>query len=167
MEPMLLVQDRREPLRLVARAERPWHRILARLLAGSLDRRLAAGEAPEAGVLLASRAEHLVTPSHRRTLARLLERHLDATGRRPTRARRGPLRVDGEAVSTATPLVREAASLLGGARPVPARGVALVSLLLADGAGPLFARTGGDSLGAALDRVVEHLDPLGRVAPAA
>jgi hypothetical protein len=164
MEDMLLVCDRRDPSHLVLRANRPWHRALARLLAGSLDRRLAAGRAPESDVLLASRAETLVTPVLRRELAHLLSRHLDGGRRMPSRVRRTPRTPDRDRI-TAEPALREVVALLGRDGPVPATGVAAVMLLLTDGAGPLFNARSHESLAAALARAASHLDPLHTPAP--
>ena len=42
-------------------------------------------------------------------------------------------------------------------RPVPARGVAMVSQLLADGTGPLYREASGDDLGAIIERAARAL----------
>jgi hypothetical protein len=43
--------------------------------------------------------------------------------------------------------------------PTPARGVAMVSCLLSDGAGPLYDRRRSDELGTALREAIAQLDP--------
>jgi hypothetical protein len=105
--------------RLTLRRLRPWHRMLARALADRLDRQLAGGARPEASVLLAARAMFLTSTAYRRALAASLRRRLPA----------------------AAPAAAELAGLAGsltGSGLVPARGVAMVSQLLADGGGPLY-----------------------------
>jgi len=105
--------------RLTLRRLRPWHRMLARALADRLDRQLAGGARPEASVLLAARAMFLTSTAYRRALAASLRRILPAPA----------------------PAAAELAGLAGsltGPGPVPARGVAMVSQLLADGGGPLY-----------------------------
>lgn len=139
--------------RLTIRRLRPWHLILARAMAASLDRQLANGARPEAGTFLAARAMVLTSPGYRRGLAtslrRLLAASVDPQGRpRPLPAARSAgaarqpyvvLRRD-EIARSAFELA-ELAGCLADPEPVPARGVALVNQLLADGGGPLY-RTG-------------------------
>jgi hypothetical protein len=67
--------------RLLARRATAWERLLARALAASLDRQLAAGTAPEASPIHAVRALALVHPERRRSLARTLRRILDDAAR--------------------------------------------------------------------------------------
>ena len=64
--------------RLTIRRLRPWHLILARSLAASLDRRLADGALPEASAILAARAMVLTSPRYRRGLAASVRRILAA-----------------------------------------------------------------------------------------
>ena len=54
--------------RLTVQRLRPWHRLMARCLAPSLDRRLADGARPEANAVLAARAMVLTSLSYRRTI---------------------------------------------------------------------------------------------------
>src|SRR5581483_2920233 len=58
---------------LAQRQIRPWHRGLMRLRRHSLDRRIAAGELVESGLLIAARARELVSDEHRSDLAGLWE----------------------------------------------------------------------------------------------
>ncbi len=155
---MLLVRDRHDSASLALRQNRRWHRGLARLLASSLDQRLAAGRPPEAGLLLASRAEALTAPEHRRALARLWEQRIEEAGRRSGAGpRAGALCFD--RIARAEPAIREVVALLSGALPSPARGVAMVNVLLTDGAGPLYNPHSDEDLSAALRRAAAQLDP--------
>src|SRR5579863_7579902 len=69
-EMVLLISDPINPEGLVPRPDQAWLRLLARLLASSLDRQLASGCVPESNRLLATRAQRLVSPSMRCALAR-------------------------------------------------------------------------------------------------
>ena len=155
--------------RLTVRRVSPWHRLLARVLAASLDRRLADGTRPEASAVLAARAMALTSAGYRRALAASLRRMLAASVAPPSR----PLsltaaRSAGAAIHPYVPLRRaliagSAAELAGLAEcltargPVPARGVALVSQLLADGAGPLYRAGGRADLEDLVERAAQAL----------
>lgn len=155
--------------RLTVRRVPPWHWLLARVLAASLDRQLADGTRPEASAILAARAMTLTSAGYRRALAASLRRMLAASGAPQSR----PLsltaaRSAGAALRPYVPLRRDriagsAAELAGLAErlaargPVPARGVALVSQLLADGAGPLYRTGSREDLGDLVERAVQAL----------
>jgi hypothetical protein len=72
-------------------------------------------------------------------------------------AARVPLRRDRIAGAEAD--IRELQRALRASAPVPARGVALASTLLSDGAGPLYNRDSCVDLRAALQAAIKHLDP--------
>ena len=55
--------------------------------------------------------------------------------------------------------IRELAAALRVAQPVPARGVALATLLLTDGISPLYHWPNRADLGAQLREAIHHLDP--------
>lgn len=117
--------------------ERPWDRLLARTLASSLDRQLAAGRPPGSSRALAIRAREIVSPAARRELARRWVNVMDRAGRRPVpRSPRAPLRRG--AVIAAGEDLREMVSVLSGGLPIDARGAAMASWLLKDGTGPLY-----------------------------
>jgi len=155
--------------RLTVRRVSPWHRLLARVLAASLDRQLADGARPERSAVLAARAMALTSAGYRRALATSLRRMLAASvapGSRPLSLT--PARSAGAAIHPYVPLRRDriagAAEELAGlaecltARgPVPARGVALVSQLLTDGTSPLYRAASRDDLGARLERAAQAL----------
>src|SRR5579859_3433654 len=131
----------------------PWRRILARSAAARLDSALARGAPPEASVSLAARAARLTSTPFRRDLAASLRRILLAVGepgepglpglpvaaRSPFGAAR-PVRVPlrPAPISRSAPLLADLVGRLLEPGPVPVRGVAMVTELLADGAGPLY-----------------------------
>ncbi|MBV9092710.1 MAG: hypothetical protein JO132_02360 [Streptosporangiaceae bacterium] len=119
-----LVDDDRG--RLTLRPLRPWHQMLARCRAARLDRELADGARPEVSALLAARALQLTSGGYRRALAANLNR--------------------------LAPGSAALAGSLAGSDPVPARAVAMVAALLADGAGPLYRDARRDDLPAMIER---------------
>jgi hypothetical protein len=147
----------------------PWHQILARGQAARLDRELAEGASPEASTGLAARAAQLTSTDFRHDLAASLRRILVAAGKPPrpaaapashmplgsSRAVRVPLRT--ERIGRSAPLLAGLASRLLEPGPVPVRGVAMVSQLLADGTGPLYREASGADLSAAAERALHAL----------
>ena len=164
---------------LTVRPLRPWHRMLARSRAARLDRELAGGASPETSTSLAARAMALTSMEFRRALAASLQRILAAagepvvpgpqppTGRSPLAATgRSPLAVTGRPprvplrlarISQSAPRLAALAGQLVEPGPVPVRGVAMVSQLLADGAGPLYREASRDDLGALIERAARAL----------
>ena len=155
--------------RLTLRRLWPWHRLLARCLAPSLDRRLADGARPEANAVLAARAMVLTSYGYRRALAANLRRMLAASVSPHARPRlMTASRSAGVARQPYIPLRRDRiagsaseldglARFLAGPRPVPAQGVALVSQLLADGGGPLYRAGARDDLDVIIERAAQAL----------
>ena len=155
--------------RLTLQPLRPWHRVLARALAGRLDRQLADGARPEAGAMLAARATMLTSTAYRGALAANLRRMLAASMSPQTRPRLALARSSaGVARQPHVPLRRDQiaasasglaglAGFLTGPGPVPARGVAMVSQLLADGAGPLYRTGRPDDLDTLIERASQAL----------
>jgi hypothetical protein len=133
-------------------------RVLARVLAASLDSRLAAGESPESGPLLAARARVLVSPRKRAELARDWEHLLDVASEPPRVPHRvSPLRR--QAIIGAAPAIRELAIALRAPHPAGARGVAAAITLITSGGGPLYSGQAPVSLEAALLGAIAWLDP--------
>jgi hypothetical protein len=154
--------------RLTLKRLRPWHQVLARGQAARLDRALAEGASPEASVSLAARAARLTSTQFRRDLAASLRRILVAAGEPErlaapashlsfgvSRSVRVPLGTT--RIGRSAPLLAELASRLLEPGPVPARGVAMVTELLADGTGPLYRGAARDDLSAAAERAVHAL----------
>jgi hypothetical protein len=161
----VLLDDERG--QLILKRLRPWHQVLARGQAARLDRELAAGTSPEASASLAARAGRLTSTEFRCDLAASLRRILVAAGEParpvaaatsvgPARALRIPLRT--ARISQSAPLLADLASRLLEPGPVPARGVALVVQLLADGTGPLYRAAARDDLGTLAERAARALD---------
>jgi hypothetical protein len=136
---------------LITRPCRRIDRLGARLRAARLDHELAAGRPPEWSRLHAARAEYLVALPFREALADSWERIL-----RSPAVRVRPL---GARVAAAEPSIRLLIERLRAPLPVPARGVALASVLLTDGTGPLYSPLSAVALDDALAEVVARLDP--------
>ncbi|HEX2808910.1 MAG TPA: hypothetical protein VHN80_22320 [Kineosporiaceae bacterium] len=137
---------------------REW--LAARLLAARLDRSLADGASPESSVLLALRAQYLVRPRTRRTLATTLQRILIESVRPPRRST-SPLPLC--ARQRVVAVEREFQELIGRLSapcPVPACGVAKVRVLLTEGSGPLYRVGQSTDLRSTVLAAVGALEPL-------
>jgi hypothetical protein len=155
--------------RLTLRRVRPWHRLLALGLATRLDRQLADGARPETNAVLAARAMVLTSVRYRRGLAASLRRILVASVSPQTRPRlmaasrsAGPARqphvpLRRDQIARSAPALTGLAGSLVTQGPVPARGVAMVSQLLADGGGPLYRADGRDDLDVIIERASQAL----------
>jgi hypothetical protein len=133
-------------------------RLLARLLATSLDRQLASGRLPLPGSALAIHASQITSPAARGDLVQRWFRVLELA-RQPAvpLTPRAPLRRHDIAAAEAG--VRELIAILASGRPIAARGVATASLLLTDGTGPLYNGHSPASLGDVIRAAVRYLDP--------
>lgn len=152
---LVLVATRRA---LELRRPGPRDQLRARLHADSLDRRLAAGEQPEAELLLAVRAAQLTAPRARSRLADAWVRLLGVERPHPL-ALSGRVPVDTAAVARADQQILVLAERLHGGRPVAARGVALARRLLSE-PGPVYAvgvRRAGGCLADRVDEAVAAL----------
>jgi hypothetical protein len=149
----VLVNDEQGRLTL-ARVPR-WRQSLARLHGNRLDRELARGARPESDLQLAVRAMQLVSARTRALLSVSLGR-ADLAGR----PRMVPVRNRAVLAEEAGHLKELSGALLS-AGPVPVRGVAMVSLLLADGTGPLYRPGRASELGAVIRRAIQELTPGG------
>jgi hypothetical protein len=142
--------------RLTLRRLGPWQQLMAHGRAAQLDRALASGASPETSVSLATRAAQLTSTKFRRDLAASLRQVLltaalpaipagAAMSRGPLAAAhplRTPLRSG--RIRQSAPVLAEVASRLLEPGPVPVRGVAMVTELLTNGAGPLYRDTPDD-----------------------
>ncbi len=154
---VLVLTDSPGSGRLVIRPAGITSRLLARLFGLSLDRRLAMGEAPESGRLLAVRAQQLVALRWRRELAHYWERLLEAARRPPRSGAQAWLSRD--RILAAEAGVRELAQQLQTPLPVRAAGVAAAHVLLTDATGPLYNRRNGTALNVQLREISAQLDP--------
>jgi hypothetical protein len=132
-------------------------RLEAWLRAGSLDRELARGVAPETCGALSLRARALIGPAARSRLARQLRRVVDdARGGHAWMTR---VAVRREVLDAAAEL-DGLAERLTAPDPVDVRGVAQVQMLLSDGCGPLYFRGATDELRASIARALSRLEVL-------
>jgi len=113
-------------------------RVKAAVLADRLDRMLAEGIEPESDVLLAIRAERLVAIRTRHDLARTIGRLVRAATEPEHPLSRASSMAVLSRVREVQPELEDLIDRLLAPVPVPARGMALVRLLLRDGTGPLF-----------------------------
>jgi hypothetical protein len=173
----------------VARAARPWDRLMVRVRASRLDSDLAHGASPDATVALALRAQMLVGMQTRREVARGAQRILAAAmpmtaaalrpersparahppagrtpprvpaGKHPPAAGRIPVPVCRDRVRNSAQELADLIERLTGDAPVAARGVALASVLLRDGGGPLYHRASAEDMRARVREAVAALDP--------
>lgn len=112
-------------------------RILARLQAPWLDLALASGADPSGSPQLERRAAHLLSHLNRtRVVGALRQSRRSAGSRMDPRDLRVP--VDLEEVKIAEQQLVELEDLLIGTTPVYARGVAMASQIISEGAGPLY-----------------------------
>ncbi len=143
---------------LALRPSRLTDRVLSRVFSASLDRRLAAGQAPESSRLLAARAQHIVALRSRQKMARNWENLLRRARRAPG-AYQPALPVDGPRIVAGEPAIRELVRRLTAPLPVSARGVAMATELLTDAVGPVYNPHSRVSLAAALEAAIGQLDP--------
>jgi hypothetical protein len=145
----VLVNDEHGQLRL-AGAPR-WRQSLVRLQASRLDGELARGARPESDLMLAVRAMQLVSPRTRALLSASIRR-ADLAGR----PRIVPL-PNRMVLADVPDSLAELGDALLAAGPVPVRGVAMVTQLLADGTGPLYRPRRADELAAVIRQAIQAL----------
>jgi hypothetical protein len=130
-------QDRAFSIPASAPADPRWVRVLVRMKATSLDRRLAAGQAVASDRLLSAHAALIVGPRRRQELADDWAQLL-ATARRPITPWGPRFAVRATAILAAECEVRELVAMIREPGRVNPRGIALARLLLSDGDGPLY-----------------------------
>jgi hypothetical protein len=146
---------------VTAKAATPWERFASRLRAAKLDRDIAAGASPDANAFLALRAQALVQPAMRRTLAQGVSRLLAEAGDKSAPLFLDPrISIQRDSILDAADALQMLIDRLLMAAPVPARGVAQARLLLTDGVGPLYSPSGRDDLRARVLAAVDQLEPL-------
>jgi hypothetical protein len=127
-------------------------RLMAKLFANKLDRMLAVGAPLAEGSALTVHAARLTSVDEREAIARALRRSVDTARNRNVRMSSAiPLNVPN--IIGAEDRIDEITLRLHSPRPVAARGVARLRVLLADGVGPMYRHGRGDldgRLGAAL-----------------
>lgn len=135
-------------------------RLLATLHKGRLDHDLAAGASADATAELALRGQTLVRPSQRRALARAVQRLVSEANRTSPRLFRSGSPIRREKVAAAATEFAALADRLLAPVPVSAHGVAYVSVLLSDGAGPLFHPGDPEVLRRQIRVAINALDPM-------
>jgi hypothetical protein len=155
---LLVDPEKREPL--AARRNRWSTRLVARVFASYLDHQLAQGRPPEESRLLGARAQELVSPVMRFTLADNWADTLERA-RRPRAMRDPTVPLNRHSIVAADPEIHEMIGALLAAAPIAVRGPAMVSWLLSDGAGPLYDRRRSTGLADALREATAQLDPVG------
>jgi hypothetical protein len=137
-------------------ADRRWDRTLARLRATSLDRQLASGTPPGWNRPLAARARYITGTERGQTLVTDWKHLLDAcTQPRAARTLRTPLCRD--RILAAEADIHDMLAAISEARLESAAGVAMASLLLRDGTGPLYNRHCPTDLTAAIRNATTHI----------
>ena len=130
----------------------------AHVLGGLLDGRLAKGQSPSSSLLLATRAQLIVSPSRRRVLA---ENWLSllTNARRPTPFRSPEVPLARSRILGSEPWIRALASALLAPMVAP-QGVAMASSLLSDGSSPIYEGPNTGNLESMLQEVITRLNPL-------
>jgi hypothetical protein len=155
---VILATDQTDGASLVVFRPRPWHRLLARVHALTLDEELAAGLPADGGRARAVRAAMLVAPAAREKLARDWERVLHrAHGAREGADPRVPLAR--ARILDAKNDIPQLVAALRADLPVPARGAAMANLLLIDGTSPVYGMGRRHDLRSAVQEATQNLDP--------
>ncbi len=146
--------------RVCARDARARERVAAQVGTTRLDHALADGAEPESDPVLALRAGRLASAHTRLVYARSVRRILRAADVPGSliAAHSSAVRLD--RVTRAHCELELLVDRLTAPAPVSARGVALVSLILGDGGGPLYCPGSRDDLGAMVMEAVNALDPV-------
>jgi hypothetical protein len=142
---ILLLYERALPHRLTARINGRWSRSIARSLGPFLDRRLAEGCSPESHLLIAARAQLLASPVKRLMLAHNWT-DLLTQARTPPSLRDPRAPINRDSIVANEPGIQVLCDVLVAQTPVHVRGIALMSWLLANGAGPIYNRKRSDEL---------------------
>jgi hypothetical protein len=134
-------------------------RLLARVRAASLDRRLAAGADSSRSALLAARAAQLGRRRTRLALARDIEAVVLACEGHVSRFGVLPARV---AIRANRAALLDLATTLRDPQAVYVRGIAAARVMLSDGSGPVYTDRHGEPLAAELRWVLGNLtSPVG------
>jgi hypothetical protein len=154
----VLIEDSCLPGRLHLQRASRLSGAMAALLGPRLDRRLASGRPPESAFLLAVRADRLASSAVRLALMRDWQ-HLCGRARLTPAGRSSRAPLCRHRIVGAEGTIRKLLGALSTPLPVSARGVAMASLLLSDGCGPLYNQNCATDLTAALCDVLAALDP--------
>jgi hypothetical protein len=142
-------------------ARHAWRRerMAAQFTPSRLDRALAAGAPPEASAVLALRARRLASPHLRLVYARSLQRLLRSADAPSSMLSAHTSAVRLDRVRAAHDELELLVARLTARAPVSSRGVALVSVMLGDGAGPLYSPGSHADLAVVVLGAVRALEP--------
>jgi hypothetical protein len=140
-----------------SRAPTPEARLLARRLARSLDRELAAGVAPPISEAHASGVKQPTAGRTRGAVAHSLDGLIERADAPASRFRITAVPCS-EQVWQAEGMIRSTAARLRSAEPLDARGVARLRTLLVDTTGPCYVPSRADALTVALREISKSLD---------
>jgi hypothetical protein len=139
-----------------ARARRPSLALRLRVLwkTPQLDAALADGADPGARDELALRAKQLTDPKHRAGIARGIDRLLDLSERGEGMPSINRLPFQAKRVEANRPQLMEVADRIEEEDSPPVKAVAMATLLVEDGLGPMYVQEHGDRLAPALRSVL-------------
>jgi hypothetical protein len=132
--------------------------LVARWRAAELDRQLAAGARPEDEPLLAIRGRRITSTPNRARLADGLSRTV-RDARRASPGFSAAARPDRREVLAASTVLAVLERRLRAPEPVTPRGMALIMMLLTEGAGPLYRPSERGALGSRLRAAAAALEP--------
>jgi hypothetical protein len=135
-------------------------RVIARMLACSLDRELAAGAPAHLSGAHAARSGQLTTDRTRRAVANGLDRLIEQAEAPPSRFQITAVPCRGQ-VRQATDILRAIAARLRSAEPLGVRGIARLRTFLSDPTGPFYTPGQGDVLTVWLQETIRLLDVVG------
>jgi hypothetical protein len=153
----LVLADERHPGCVIVERCRATARVRARMCARRLDRALAEGASPDSSAGLSVYAHDLIGVRARCTLSRSIRRLL-AEALHPLRPLSFSVPVCRSKVLRSRRTLEELADRVAGDRPLNARGLAQLRLLLSDGVGPVYTSPGADDLAPALERASAALE---------
>lgn len=154
---MLILADERHPGCVLVERTPAMARVRARVCVRQIDRALAAGASPDSSAGLSVRAHDLIGVRARCMLAQAIRRLVnDAVD--PLRPLSFTVPICRSKVSRSRRTLEELADRLLGDKPLDARGLAQLRLLLTDGAGPLYGHPGANDLEPALERAMAALE---------
>lgn len=129
-------------------------RLAARLTPGRYDRQLAGG-APVSGNALAVHANRITARSQRDSLIDTLHK-FQGIAAAPPSVPSARVLLDRTQIAAAAALIGDIVDRLADSRPVCARGIAMLRILLSDGSGPMY-RTGRGCLNEELCIIIAAL----------
>ena len=154
---MLVLADERHPGCVRLERTRTLARVRARVRARHSDRALASGISPDSNACVSVRAHELIGWPTRAALARAIRRLIHEAGH-PVTPMSFHVPLCRAKIGRSRDTLEGLADRLLTDGPLDARGLAQISLLLSDGAGPVYDRPNANDLQPALERAIAALD---------